>query len=128
MDDKPDSGLAGLRILVVEDEYMIAELLCMILEGFGCTVIGPCATVADALAAARENELDGAVLDVNLDGDSSGPVAAALNAAAVPFVVASGYGELSVLDDALNQTARLSKPFDSAQLKASLQAAFVKNG
>lgn len=126
MDDNPASALAGLRILVVEDEYMVCELLCMMLEDIGCHVVGPCATVAEAVAAVLDNEIDGAVLDVNLDGDSSGPVAAALNAAAVPFVVATGYGALSLLDGAFNQTSRLSKPFDRAQLKASLQAAFIK--
>jgi DNA-binding response OmpR family regulator len=127
MNDNPASDLAGLRILVVEDEFMVAELLCMMLEDFGCNVAGPCASVAEALAAVGENELDGAVLDVNLDGESSAPVAAALNAAAVPFVVSTGYGALSILDDALNHTIRISKPFASAQLKAGLQAAFARN-
>jgi len=126
MGDKPAFALAGLRILVVEDEYMVAELLCTILEGFGCHVIGPCATVAEAVAAVRANKLDCAVLDVNLDGNSSGPVAAALNAAAVPFVVATGYGDLSLMDAMFDQAPRIHKPFDIAQLTASLQAAFVK--
>lgn len=126
MVDEQASALAGLRILVVEDEYMVAELLCMILENFGCDVVGPCATVTDAMAAIAGHELDGALLDANLDGQSSAPVAAALTAVGAPVVVATGYGALTILDDVLNKAPRINKPFNSAELGATLRAAFSR--
>lgn len=119
------SALAGLRILVVEDEYMVAELLCMILENFGCSVVGPYATVTEAVVAVSVNELDGALVDVNLDGEDSGPVATALNAASVPFVVATGYGALPILDKLLGQAPRIHKPFRGSELEETLTAAFI---
>ncbi len=117
-------ALAGLRILVVEDEYRVAELISFMLEDFGCVVVGPFADVHSALAAVQDNTLDGAVLDANLNGDSSAPVAAALNVQSVPFVVSTGYGALILSDEALNRAPRLTKPFTEAELKATAIAAF----
>lgn len=127
MADEPAPSLAGLRILIVEDEYIVAELLCLILETLGCNVVGPCATVAAAVAAVHANALDGAILDANLGGDHSGPVAAALQAAAVPFVVATGYGTLPVSEPALGNAPRISKPFKAPELEACMKAAFINN-
>lgn len=121
------SVLAGLRLLIVEDEYMIAEHISMLLEDFGCEVAGPVATIEEALAALDGgNRLDGALLDANLNGESSAPVAAALNVLSVPFVVATGYGSRDLSDDALNAAPRLIKPFGKAQLEATLVAALTR--
>lgn len=120
------SALAGLRLLVVEDEYMVAEHIGMLMEGFGCDVAGPVATIEDALAVVNDGGLDGALLDANLNGDSSAPIAAALTAASVPFVVVTGYGARELADEALNRASRIIKPFSTAELEATLIAAFTR--
>src|SRR5687767_14560253 len=100
------SGLAGLRLLIVEDEYIIAEYIVILLEGFGCDIAGPVATIEEALAAVDDGGLSGALLDTNLNGDSSAPIAAALHAASVPFVVVTGYGARKLADEALDRAPR----------------------
>lgn len=120
------SALAGLRVLVVEDEYMVADYISMMLEDFGCAVVGPVGTIDEALAAVNDGGLDGALLDANLSGDSSAPIAVALTAASVPFIVASGYGALQLADEALNCAPRISKPFSETELKTTLIAAFKR--
>lgn len=120
------SALAGLRLLVVEDEYMVAEHIGMLLEDFGCDVAGPVATIEEALAAVENGGLDGALLDANLNGDSSAPIAAALHAASVPFVVVTGYGARALADEALDRAPRIIKPFSIAELKATSIAAFTR--
>lgn len=123
----PDvSALAGLRLLVVEDDYMIAEDISMQLEDFGCEVVGPVATIEEALATLKNGGLDGALLDANLNGESSGPIAAALNDASVRFVVATGYGSRELGDDVLDAAPRIIKPFGKLQLGAALIAAFTR--
>ena len=118
--------LAGLRLLVVEDEYMIAEHIGMQLEDFGCKVAGPVSTNEEALAILKDGGVDGVLLDANLNGESSAPVAAALNAASVPFVVATGYGSRELSDDVLNAAPRIIKPFGKAELESTLVAAFTR--
>lgn len=119
------SALAGLRVLVVEDEYMVAEHIATLLEDFGCVVVGPVATIEHALVALDEGGLDGTMLDANLDGISSAPVAAALRAATMPFIVATGYGTLTLGSEALDDAPRVAKPFSAAELEAALTAAFL---
>lgn len=86
------SPLAQRRILVVEDESMLAELLCEELAGVGAVVVGPAGTVPRALAMiGAEAKLDAAILDVNLGGDSAEPVAARLEALKVPVLLTTGY-------------------------------------
>jgi DNA-binding response OmpR family regulator len=118
------SALAGLRLLVVEDEYMIAEHIGLLLEDLGCDVVGPVSTIEEALAAVDEGGLDGTLLDANLGGDSSAPIATALQAASVPFVVATGYGARELADEALDRAPRIIKPFSRTQLETVLIAAF----
>ncbi len=119
------SVLAGLRLLVVEDEYMIAEHISMLLEDFGCDVAGPVATIEQALAILKDGGVDGVLLDANLGGESTAPIATALNGASVPFVVATGYGSRDLGDDTLNAAPRIIKPFGKAELEATLVAAFA---
>ena len=85
--------LAGLRVLVVEDELMIAALWETVLTEAGCEVVGPFARVRLALQAiAREPAIDAALLDVQLHGETVLPVADALAERGVPFLFATGYG------------------------------------
>lgn len=109
---KPGRRPQDCRVLVVEDEYVIAFHLCQSLREAGMTVVGPAANVADALALlARTPELDGAVLDVNLGGEPAYPVADALQARGVPFLLATGY-DLSVMPERYAGVTYVQKPVD----------------
>jgi DNA-binding NtrC family response regulator len=110
-------GLAGKRLLVVEDEYMIASYLACALEDAGAEVIGPAGTVEDALELVESDgdRLDGAVLDVNLRDERVYPVADALAARGVPFVLATGYDKTSI-PPAYADVPRCEKPVDKLQL------------
>ncbi|TFL17413.1 HWE histidine kinase domain-containing protein [Jannaschia formosa] len=85
------ASLAGRRILVAEDEEFVAEETAEALRAAGCTVVGPFPTLARALMAAVSEELDAAVLDVNLGGDLIWPAAMALAARDIPIAFATGY-------------------------------------
>jgi CheY-like chemotaxis protein len=104
-------GLQGRRILVVEDLFHIAEMLAAMLRDFGCEVVGPVPRLAPALRLAESERLDGALLDVNLNGDDAGPVAEALHARGIPFVFVTGYDQSSDLPARFQDAPRLTKPF-----------------
>ena len=113
-------GLAGTRVLVVEDEALVSMLVEEYLDELGCEVVGVASRLEDALEKARALALDAAVLDVNLAGRLSYPVAELLRARGVPFVFATGYG-LSGLPDELRGAPVLAKPFRQDQLAAALR-------
>ena len=112
--------LAGKRILLVEDEYMLATDLAEFLEQHGAEVVGPVGTVAQALALAG-GALDAAVLDVNLRGERIYPVADALIARGVPIVFATGYDELLVHRPYIGLPL-CQKPIDKPALLKLLQS------
>jgi DNA-binding NarL/FixJ family response regulator len=120
------SGLAKLRILVVEDEFLVAEHIAMVLKDFGCEVVGPVPSITEAIVLIGNEALDGVLLDANLDGDSSAPIADALASRSVPFVVLTGYGGLGLATAALNKAPRVGKPFSVHALDRTMQAAFVR--
>lgn len=127
MANSKSSALSGLRILVVEDNFMIAQLFSDILEDCGCVVIGPYANAQSGAKAVEDNSLDGAVLDANLgDGLTSAAVALALHAASVPFLVATGYGTLALAEEVLERAPRITKPINDAELEATAIAAFTR--
>ncbi len=109
------------RLLVIEDEVLQLRLLRRLLASLGHEVVGEATSVAAGLPLAREVEVDAAILDVNLRGESSAPIAAELRARGVPFVVITGYA----LDDrdpgALGAAPRLTKPFLPAELGQLLE-------
>lgn len=113
---QPDqSVLLGRRVLVVEDEYFIADDFSRMLTGAGATVIGPCGTVSSAHDAITSGGFECAVIDLNLRGESAAPVADHLLRLNIPFAIATGYGSLAVPEH-LRGIARFEKPFDPAQL------------
>lgn len=102
--------LRDLRLLVVEDEYLVADDMRRDLEGLGACVVGPVPSVAAALAMLDEDaELDGAILDINLCGEMVYPVAGALHERQVPFVFWSGYATPD-MPPAYDAVPRLQKP------------------
>lgn len=122
---KPVSRLAGLRVLVVEDEYMVADHIGMMLEDLGCEVAGIVSTVDEALERVRGEPLDGVLLDGNLNGVSSAAVAIELHARSIPFVVATGYAQLGLDAEVLNGAPRLAKPFVVSEFETTLVSAFL---
>lgn len=84
--------LSGLRILIVEDEPIVAMCLEDILDELGCVTVGPATRLSEGLSLARDETLDAAILDINLAGERSNAIAAALQARGIPFAFASGYG------------------------------------
>ncbi|PBB83324.1 response regulator [Mesorhizobium sp. WSM3876] len=112
--------LSGLRVLVVEDAFLIAMDLCDQLKDAGCEVIGPAATVKQALEQINGASLDGAVLDINLAGERSFPIAQLLTSRGVPFLFLSGYDSAAVIPDEFAQAPRLTKPVDIATLGRTL--------
>jgi DNA-binding response OmpR family regulator len=116
-----DPTLDGLRILVVEDEALIAMMLQDLLKQSGATVLGPVPTAAEAVALIEQNSVDCAILDYQLVDGSSRRVADALAQRDVPFVFASGF-DASVIDSQYSNVPFLEKVFDSAELLAAISA------
>ncbi len=116
-----DSGpLHDRRILVVEDEYLMAEELREALEDAGAHVLGPAPTVDAALRLLADGAApDAAILDVNLGGERSFPVADALAARGVPFVFATGY-DAWALPLAYQGAQRCEKPVDMRAVRHAL--------
>lgn len=114
-----DHPLTGLRILVVEDEAMISMMIEDMLLDCGVTVVGPAGSVAQALDVLGREEVDGALLDVNLGGEKSFAIADALTAKRVPIVFTTGYGESGVAGR-YPEARTLQKPFVSSELEAAL--------
>src|SRR5689334_18479465 len=102
--------LAGLRVLVVEDEFLVATLVEDMLTSAGCVVWGPIPRLAEALDAAHRGTFDAAVLDVNLSGDRIDPVADVLSRRNVPFFFVTGYST-GALPAVHGTRPRLCKPF-----------------
>ena len=105
----------GLRVLVVEDEIMVSMLIEDMLHELGCTVIGPASQVDAALELIDAAALDCALLDVNLGGESSFPVADLLRAKGAPFAFATGYGRAALREIDLASPV-LQKPFQEGDL------------
>jgi light-regulated signal transduction histidine kinase (bacteriophytochrome)/CheY-like chemotaxis protein len=112
------------RILVAEDEMMVAFVVEDVVKALGWEVVGPVARVEAAAELAGDPgcRLDGAVLDINLAGDKVWPVADALAARGVPFFFASGYDRSQIVPERFASAIVLGKPFGAAELTARIQA------
>ena len=113
------SQLSGRRVLVVEDEVMVSWILEDMLVELGCTVVGPAAWVSQALAMVDAEAIDLAVLDVNLNGQKSFPIADALVARGVPFVFSTGYNK-DGFPDTYKVFAMMQKPYEISKLTMAL--------
>lgn len=117
------SELRGRRILVVEDDYLVAQALCGLLEEAGATIVGPIGWADEALAFVEANQqaFDSAVLDVDLHGEKSYPIADSLAGRDVRFVFTTGYGA-DAIDPGYLAYPRCEKPFDVRVLFQALTA------
>lgn len=118
------SIIAGQRILIVEDDAIIALVLEEMLLDLGAAIVGPAASVPRGLELAAAGSIDAAIVDRNLAGTRSDPVMAALAAAGVPFVIASGYGENAANHPAAS--ALVIKPYDPGQIARALSVALER--
>lgn len=120
------SDLSGRRVLVVEDESRIAILIRDTLEDLGCEVVAFASRFEDAREKAKSLAVDIVLLDVNLGGEPSFPIASDLASRGVPFVLATGYGSPKIPEE-LKFAPVLQKPFLRAELqRALLTALFTK--
>lgn len=112
--------LAGLRVLVVEDEFLAAKSLETSLRSLGCEVVGPASTVEEAIDLIKRESIDAAILDINLSPGTSEPVARSLRYINRPFVFITGYSNISVLPDDLRGYVILTKPTDPVSLASAV--------
>ena len=117
-----DNGLAGRRILIVEDELIIAWHIQATVESFGCFVSGPVSSVEAALELLRKSTSapEAALLDVNLQGTTVLPVAQECQLRNIPFVLITGYGRLPLVEPLLNNALRVRKPFNDTDIAKAL--------
>jgi len=120
--------LRGLRVLIAEDNLLIGKLLRTTLEGFGCVVIGPVPDLVGLMAAIDAGGFDAALLDVNLDDAKVFPAASELVSRRVPFLIMTAAGSPASIPAALASGPFLDKPFDVADLKSAMGAAFLPRG
>lgn len=117
--------LHGLRILVAEDETLVLMEIEDMLGELGCEIVGPVTTVAAAVAAIGESELDGALLDMNLHGERILPAVEKLLVQGVPFLLVTGYPGGRGDEPVLKDVPRLTKPFSLQSLSAAMTEAFT---
>lgn len=111
------------QILIVEDELMIRMLLEDMLTELGYAIAGAAGRIDEAMKLAQGAQIDAAILDVNLNGTTVGPVAEVLADRGVPFVFATGYGDRG-LPEHLRDRPVLHKPFAQEHLKRALLRVF----
>src|SRR5690349_19526524 len=107
--------MAGTRVLVVEDESLLAETLCGLLQDAGCEPVGPAATVAEALRLIDQSRIDVALLDIRLKRETSFPVAHTLRQRGIPWVFLTSYAQHQLPDD-LRDALVVEKPFSPPAL------------
>lgn len=117
------SVLAGKRILVLEDEALVAMMLQDMLLSLGAGVIGPVGTVESGLALAKKETIDAAVLDVNLNGVRADPVAEVLGERGIPIVFATGYAAETI--EPTGAAPILQKPYTEKKLAKALTRALA---
>jgi len=112
------SSYQGLRVLVVEDEPVVAMCLEDILESLGCETVGPAGRLADGLALLDHAQFGAAILDINLAGERSTPIAEELRRRGVPFAFASGYG---AVPEGFERWPLIAKPYREGDIDAALR-------
>lgn len=115
---------AGKRVLVLDDQMMLAFALREVLTSVGLECIGPFAKVNDALASLQDGKCDFALLDINLGNEgTSEPVAEALMALNIPFAFVTGYGSAVPLDEKFDAVGRYQKPISRKEILSAVGVA-----
>ncbi len=113
--------MTGQRVLVIEDEFLVALDIKSALSRAGFRVVGPAMTIAEAMNHIAQAGLNAAVVDANLNGHRIGSVASALSDRGIPFVVVSGYGRENLPPEAAGALL-IEKPFDRRRLVEAVQS------
>jgi len=124
-DDRAHKPLAGRRILLAEDEGLIALELERMLEEFGCDVVGPLASVADVKKRAERGDLDGALLDVNLRGQRIFDILPTLRELGLRVIITSGYADEAFFPAPFRSLPRIAKPFNERELRRMCEKVFA---
>jgi CheY-like chemotaxis protein len=114
-----EPALSGCRVLVIEDEYFLADDMAKMLRSRGAEVVGPVGDIEDALELLHSQSFHMAVLDINLKNKMIYPVADELRARAVPFIFVSGYDAVVIPED-YRDVVLLRKPLDEAAVATAL--------
>lgn len=114
-----------VRVLVAEDEFLLASLLEQDLISAGHLVVGPFTHIGSAMQAANDEPLDLAILDINLNGEMSYPVADKLLLRGVPLILLTGYGATD-LPERFRAFPRIAKPYDPARLIEEVERAVLR--
>lgn len=123
IDSSNRQALVGLRVLVVEDNHLIATELRRMLDDLKCPVIDIASQLSEATALAQSAAIDGALLDLNLAGRQTYPVADILRERGIPLIIMSGY-DASYLREDYADAAHLQKPFDCDELATMMLRTF----
>jgi CheY-like chemotaxis protein len=115
-----------MRLLIVEDSYLVILTLEAMCEDLGWAVVGPATRLAEAISLARSEDFEAALLDINLDGEMSWEVATILKERGIPFAFSTGYNELSILPDSLAGSQIFSKPYRIADVERCLRQMVAK--
>ena len=110
--------MRGSRILVVEDNYLLAEVICDFVADCGMQPVGPAAGLDTGLVYAGEAPLDAAILDINLDGRLCFPICGLLAQRGIPFCFLTGYSHLSLIPQQFRRAPLISKPFEPDELRS----------
>lgn len=116
---------SSLRILIVEDEYFLAEDLAAALRREGAEVVGPVGSLREAREIVERERFDCAILDMNLRGDMAFPIADRLEQAGIPFLIATGYNSSS-LPERFAGVPRVEKPFNPAEVTAAIPSILAR--
>lgn len=117
------NGMKNLRVLVVEDELLVALNMETQLENLGCEVVGPIARLAPAIAAAHDIIVDVAILDINLRDELVYPAAERLIERGIPIIFCSGYSDLQLMPDSFRDHPQVNKPYTPEELHSALTRA-----
>ena len=124
--EPPSGTLDGLRVLIVEDDVLQADLLGRMLARLGCCIVGPAMNMAEGLELAQGAQIDGALLDLKLGHQRSTPIAEALHARKRPFVMLSGFAELDRMPPVIANAPHLIKPVEPPALEAAIRTNFLE--
>ena len=117
--DQTNGDLKDRRVLIVEDSPVIAQDTEQMLQEIGCFVVGPATTMADARQLAEKEQIDAAVVDINIRGDKAFSVLRILEDRGVPFILTSGYADWT-LPDEWQERPRVQKPYNPVILRDRL--------
>lgn len=120
----PSEEATSPRILIVEDNFLVANSLAHSLQSMGCEVVGPAPTVKKGLQLVQENNLHGAILDINIIGGTSAPIAMELHKRRIPFFFITGYASPQMLPTPLTEIRKLRKPIDDSALATVVEEHF----